>query len=329
MTHVLLLRSPSDEQPDTYSAHFASVGLAATSVQVLDTAFTNVDELQWMIETGPGFHGFKGVVITSGRSVDAWQRAVQEVVKGDDHKKGACICCGCCGCSRCSCAGAADWSKCPFYVVGETTASAIEKLRTSLPAHLLPTDVLGSAESGTSEALADFIITRTAPSKKNRIKLLYLTGDKNRDTLSNKLTEKGVELDAVQTYETKCSDEFASKLGEVVKSQKHGAQCYHVQFINVLKRCVAVKNWWIAFFAPSSTDFAMPALREHFRVESTSTPESPSSTKSKKKFPVARIAAIGPTTASHLKDALSLHVDAVAAKPTPTELATAISSTPS
>ncbi|KLO10585.1 tetrapyrrole biosynthesis, uroporphyrinogen III synthase [Schizopora paradoxa] len=289
MTHVLLLRSPSDEQPDPYAAHFSSVGLGATSVQVLDTAFTNLDELQWMIETGPGFHGFKGVVITSGRSVDAWQRAVQEVVKGEDHKK-------------------ADWSTCPFYVVGESTASAVDKLRTSLPSHLLPTDVLGGTESGTSDALADFILARTTPSRKNRVKLLYLTGDKNRDTLPNKLTEKGVELDAVQTYETKCVDGFAGKLGEVVKAQKH------------------VKNWWIAFFAPSSSDYAMPALREQFRLESTSAPDSPTSTKSKKKIPAAKIAAIGPTTASHLKDTLSLHVDAVAAKPTPAELASAITS---
>jgi len=291
MTHVLLLRSPSDdEQPDPYSAHFSSVGLASTSVQVLDTSFTNLDELQWMIETGPGFHGFKGVVITSGRSVDAWQRAVEEVVKRDDHSK-------------------ADWSKTPFYVVGETTASSVEKLRTSLPSHLLPTDVLGGAESGTSEALANFIIARAAPSKKNRVKLLYLTGDKNRDTLPNMLTEKGIELDSAQTYETKCCDQFASNMATVVKSQKH------------------VKNWWITFFAPSSSDFALPALREHFRFESPA--ESPSSTKSKKKLPTARIAAIGPTTASHLKDALSLSVDAVAAKPTPAELATAITSSTS
>ena len=64
----------------------------------------------------------------------------------------------------------------------------------------------------------------------------------------------------------------------------------------------------------------MPILREHFRfVEKEKHPK-------KKKAPVVKVAAIGPTTASHLKEKLSLNVVAVAASPGPAELVVAINS---
>ena len=62
----------------------------------------------------------------------------------------------------------------------------------------------------------------------------------------------------------------------------------------------------------------MPILREHFRLSEL----DPSS--KRKKLPLAKIAAIGPTTATHLREKLSLNVAAVAEKPGPEPLASAI-----
>lgn len=82
MTHVLLLRAPSGtDDKDPYEAQFASDGLTATSVPVYETVFSDLHELQWIVETGAGFHGYKGVVITSGRAVEAWAKAAQAVLE--------------------------------------------------------------------------------------------------------------------------------------------------------------------------------------------------------------------------------------------------------
>lgn len=109
-------------------------------------------------------------------------------------------------------------------MVGGATELAVRKLAESLPeaSQLYPKDVLGGAQNGTSEALAHFILERLSrPSndqKKRRRakqhKLLYLVGDKTRDTLATILNDAkvGIELDAVQVYETKESPNFGSTL---------------------------------------------------------------------------------------------------------------------
>jgi uroporphyrinogen-III synthase len=48
--------------------------------------------------------------------------------------------------------------------------------------------------------------------KERPAKLLYLTGDKNRDTLPNILTEGGITLEALQVYETVGSPRFEEQL---------------------------------------------------------------------------------------------------------------------
>lgn len=66
-------------------------------------------------------------------------------------------------------------------------------------------------------------------------------------------------------------------------------------------------DWWIVFFAPSSSDFALPILQEYFdfRTEGLSPADGKHG---------ARVAAIGPTTADHLRSK-SFQVDVVAKKP--------------
>lgn len=74
-----------------------------------------------------------------------------------------------------------------------------------------PTNIRGS-ESGNGEALARFIVNDLDRSGEKRKRLLYLTGDKNRDTLPKILHEAGVELDNVQVYETRGSPTFEKDL---------------------------------------------------------------------------------------------------------------------
>ncbi|KAH8115053.1 hypothetical protein DFH11DRAFT_1591151 [Phellopilus nigrolimitatus] len=344
MTHVLLLRTPEggvsasggggvgdgkNGSKDPYEAQLAP----ATSVAVYETVQT-LNELQWILETGPGFHGYCGVVVTSKRSVDAWAAAAKDVPAPVDER--------------------AHWTNVPFYVVGAATASAVRDLRTTLAdaTHLVPTEVLGAEEAGTGEKLAHFILEHLAQARakedastslstsastsdtylngsspsidklvvspeaaawsrsrrgsrpRRPTKLLFLTGDKTRDALPTILTADGsVELDSVQVYAAKPAPGFATELQVAVKAQPK------------------VKTWWITFFAPSSADYALPYLREHFTL--------PDSTQQKQKWrkkgpPAAKIAAIGPTTAAHVCDTLKLHVAAIAAKPGPEELAAAI-----
>ncbi|KAI5983290.1 hypothetical protein EDD15DRAFT_2316713 [Pisolithus albus] len=57
--------------------------------------------------------------------------------------------------------------------------------------HVGPTDVRGRSEAGSAEKLARFILEDVPESKK----MLYLTGDKNRDTMPKILNQRGVGLE--------------------------------------------------------------------------------------------------------------------------------------
>ncbi|KAI5119288.1 hypothetical protein M0805_008067 [Coniferiporia weirii] len=340
MSHVLVLRTPSASDSgdgeggsgadDSYEAQLAP--MTATSVPVYETVHT-LDELQWILETGPGFHGYKGVVVTSKRAVTAWAAAARNVPEPADER--------------------AHWAHVPFYVVGAATASSVRELSTTLASapHLAPSTVLGGEEAGTAEQLAHFILQRLADdrsdiasaktgddasrsslasstldgfasvdnlnsfdsskTRRTRVqrlptKLLFLVGDKTRDVLPKILaTDSTVELDSVQVYAAKPALGFAASLEAAVRAQPK------------------VKTWWIALFAPSGADHALPFLREHFTLPGDTQQQKK---KTKKGLPVAKIAAIGPTTAGHLRDVLKLEVAAVAAKPVPEELAAAIKS---
>lgn len=62
-----------------------------TAVPVYETAYT-LDELGWILETGPTFHGYSGVIATSQRAVEAWAEAAKTVKvrseSGDEDEDG-------------------------------------------------------------------------------------------------------------------------------------------------------------------------------------------------------------------------------------------------
>lgn len=108
----------------------------------------------------------------------------------------------------------AGWCEVPFYVVGQATASAlITVFGAYVHLGLTSVDVRGQM-SGNATTLASFILED--PDKPSR--LLYLTGDKNRDTLTRVLQEGGISLEPLQTYKTEGSPSFAEDLSTVIQT---------------------------------------------------------------------------------------------------------------
>ena len=82
---------------------------------------------------------------------------------------------------------------------------------------LTSVDVRGQL-SGNATTLASFILED--PDKPSR--LLYLTGDKNRDTLTHILQEGGILLEPLQTYKTEGSPSFTKDLTTVIQTSSKG-----------------------------------------------------------------------------------------------------------
>ena len=136
-----------------------------------------------------------------------------------------------------------DWTHTPFYVVGNATAASLSEIR-EVAGHTLlaPVDIRGAAESGTSEKLAHFILEDLPAARPT--KLLYLTGDKNRDTMPSILREGGVELQFLQAYATQGSSTFAADLRQALSRVARGGSLFTVQ-----TNCFVVVTSLIAHFA--------------------------------------------------------------------------------
>jgi len=288
--NVILLRTPTGSD-DRYETAFRDRGYNPLSVAVLETTYTNLEHLKHIITEGPGKRGYVGVVITSQRSCEAWKSVVLALVGADPEAEQD---------------KSADWESVPFYVVGEATARSLSNMGEVVGGYpYTPRDIRGAGESGTSEKLARFIL-KDLPSPLEVGKwLLYLTGDKNRDTLPSILNEGGVKLDTLQAYETHGSSTLKADLEKALQSVPSNK---------------GSNRWWVTYFAPSDADFATPVLRDYFSLPSSSS--SPPTTLA---APTPRIAAIGPTSASHLREQLSLRVAVVSPKPNADALAGAIS----
>jgi len=195
---VILLRAPSGDEPDKYKAAFASAGYFPVSIPVLQTTLTNISVLADIISAG----GYSGVIVTSARVCEAWKAAVQSILS-----------------SPTSNASNSLWFTVPFYIVGKATASALSSLHDLFPAthhHLLPSPtMIRGQESGNAEQLANFIV-QDVQANGHRSNLLYLTGDKNRETLPSILNAAGLKFDPVQVYGTTGSSSFKDDLERVI-----------------------------------------------------------------------------------------------------------------
>ena len=118
------------------------------------------------------------------------------------------------------------WSDTPFYVVGQSTASALHAIHATPHASpYCPRDIRGSTESGTGDKLAHFIVNdlSAAPSPSSK-KLLYLTGDKTKGTLPAIAAAAGFEVESLQVYATQGSTRFEDDLSTFLDSEGVQAQ---------------------------------------------------------------------------------------------------------
>ncbi|ORY72888.1 tetrapyrrole biosynthesis, uroporphyrinogen III synthase [Leucosporidium creatinivorum] len=219
--HLVLLRTPSTPlHSDAYSALTPLVQsltyLPVLSTQLLPSALSSI-----LSDPSPPGSRYSGVIITSARAVRAWERAAT----GRGGGKG--------------------WQQLPFFVVGQPTAEAL------LGMEDCPTRrerVLG-AESGTGDKLARYIRRHVASAeqeqegeqeqkqkqKQKQKPLLYLVGDKNKETITEILLadeggekgegegegEGGIRTERVQVYETEVVDSF----GEDLQRALQGIAC--------------------------------------------------------------------------------------------------------
>ena len=181
---VLLLRTPATPpESDRYEAALTRASFRPLSLPVLGTALENLEHLSRIVRGEDEEGTIDGVIVTSARAVDA-----------------------------CANAGAGiDWRAMRFYVVGPATAAA---LLARLPNP--PEDVRGT-ESGTAEQLARYIVHDATREER----LLYLTGDKNRETLPRIVQEglgEGV-LRELRVYATRGVRDFESSLTRALQGE--------------------------------------------------------------------------------------------------------------
>jgi len=279
MANVLLLRAPTQNQDDRYEATFTEAGYHPLSVPVLETISTNLPILRGIMEAGPSRDNYEGVVLTSARACEAWKSVVSDLVGLPAE------------------GGKESWSSVPFYAVGPSTASALAQVRQTYGQTRYTPEVIRGQSSGTGERLAQFI--RDQPEGRPN-KLLYLTGDKNKDTVPSILGEVGIELLSLKVYETQGSRTFQRDLEQALKLPSTES-----------------KRWWIIHFAPSAAGLITPMLNNHFNFQ----PTEPDTERSISR---PRVAAIGPVTSSFLRDELKIRVDTTPPKPTPQDLVAAI-----
>ena len=180
--HILLLREPSSPpETDRYEAALSRASFRPLSLPVLETVLENLESLSRIIRGSDDQCTAAGVIVTSARAVDACAHAGADI----------------------------DWGKVRFYAVGPATAAQLARLPHP------PRDVRGT-ESGTAERLAHFIVQDA----KRGERLLYLTGDKNRDTLPRVVREGlGGEdvLQELRVYATRGVENFEHTLARALE----------------------------------------------------------------------------------------------------------------
>ncbi|GAA5990313.1 hypothetical protein JCM10908_007309 [Rhodotorula pacifica] len=345
--HLILVRTPKeplDQDPYTLArlalADSDQLDLQLHHLAILETAFCNQDKLRdavQAIHSPAGTEGsapaYDGVIMTSARSVEAFCAAQTNLATSLSERP-------------------LPAPSIPFFVVGHPTCSALQKA----PCPPCQEQVLGAEECGTGERLAEYIIQHFRPSGRNgcevsdcdgeeegtakpsgrrRPRLLYLTGDKNRDTIPRRLSEGGIELEPLQVYSTSRSPGFVPRLEAVLAeldadlggraSEREGND-----------------EVWFALFSPSGATECLAEMRKRSLVphNSFSSPAPPptsplpqnGSDPSHATAPARdyshlsgriRFAAIGPVTEQFLRDQ-SLPVHAVARKPEPAALLQAV-----
>jgi hypothetical protein len=120
-------------------------------------------------------------------------------------------------------------------VVGKSTASSLHAIRAAHPnSPFVPSNIRGES-SGTSEQLARFILSDL---KSSSTPLLYLTGDKNRDTLPDILRDGSLKLAPLQVYQTQGSSRFSEELKLALEATSDGTWLHLSLCLQLLSLCL-------------------------------------------------------------------------------------------
>ncbi|KAG1746570.1 tetrapyrrole biosynthesis, uroporphyrinogen III synthase [Suillus paluster] len=245
----------------------------------------SVPELARILSLGPEKQNLSGVIITSKRAVEAWSEAALIIADNNSPPKPE-----------------SDWWPVPFYAVGEATSDALRDICKKAPLIILKDHSSG----GTGR------------------KLLYLTGDRNRDTLPRILESGGVALDPLQVYATQGSSMFSSRVVACLGTYQRKVFC-SLRFAPPLIFLTGeVLPWgWIIYFAPSVAEFVTPILRNHFVLPTVNSIIEDCGKISGHRHRV-KVAAIGPTTEFFLQQTLKLLVAIAARNPNAGDLVDAV-----
>ncbi|KAM0747897.1 tetrapyrrole biosynthesis, uroporphyrinogen III synthase [Meredithblackwellia eburnea MCA 4105] len=317
--HIILFRTPTTTSINDDGYHTSLLDhlphCTPHHLPILTTSHLNLQHLSTVINNPPK-QSIAGVVITSRRAVEAWEK-VWKAAQGQGQ----------------------GWEQVPFFIVGPATRDALinifEKNRNG--GKRLPT-FLG-AETGTGTLLARVVVDHfqsKGEGKWEEKELLYLTGDKNRETIPDIISSSGVGvvLRKIQVYETCVRDGWEEGFSGVWEQVARDEG-------NERKQGTA----WIALFSPSgarpvldllersmlSSPSAAPATTtEGYRIplvsllslSSSASPTTANATCPERTITI-KLAAIGPTTRNYiLERGFRLH--AMARSPEPDELSRCI-----
>lgn len=306
------------------------------SFPILSHGLQNISSLaDRILGAVEGRHSYDGVIITSKRAVHAWIEACRQVASTMQMRPDSGL------------DSERIWAEVPYYVVGPATAKSL----TSAPlAPLLqPKEIVGASDTGTGAALAKNMTERFANQKVERKqRLLYLVGSNHSLTLQETLEQLGapVELDELCVYTTEKNTRFEShcrllstelpRLDGIPIPGKNSANSISRQLGLTLTEiesedpnaiplqgssahATTYENGthpdWVVFFSPSGGDYALPELRARNWLPQREGGE---------KAHTSKIACIGTTTATWVRERLGTEPDAIAASPTPVALRDAI-----
>lgn len=323
--HVFLIRTPTG-LADSYNAPLSSLtNDGPTQIPLLTTAYPSTDQLAQLLATTPSH---QNVVITSARSIHALQLALDHLASINVEPDPA-------------------WAVLNWFVVGRPTREALIKLgpasRTGTAKWKISQAHILGDECGCADNLGPFIIRHlTATSARPTpvpstepirpqsptppeptpppppATILYLTGDKNRDTLDLHLAAGSadpgcptLQITRIRTYETAVAPDFPARLEAALAAL---SRTPHSPSAAPLASPTAL---WIVLFSPSGAAAVVPELR---RLGLVSPPTSGVETDGpvERGFgPAVRLVAIGPTTRSALEGEQGVACAAMAATPDP------------
>lgn len=301
---LILLRTPSNPfQNDSYHSSSLSHNLTPHHIPVLSTSHINLSTLQLITREGLETR-YSGVIVTSARAVDAWPASKLRQVSPDrseDENK-------------------PPWATTiPFFTVGKATRDAVIN-RSGL--QLDSNHVLGAEETGNGDKLASFIVEFfKSMGRTPELPLLYLVGDKNRETIQDSLKENGIKVERLQVYETAMAHDFEERLDAVLEGlDVSNAVGEDQQSLSVDYGCQRIV--WLALFSPSGAKLCLQALRKRQLLppRKRDQDEADNGEFAHGSGLVIRLAAIGPTTRAFLEQEEGLETHAIASSPDADEL---------